>query len=114
MPHFLEKTEESFVKPRHLRLLVDQDLVNAVQAQLCSPSLSDWVEYWSRAVQKALTCPTLGYQESSNLNVNQITDAETALETILQTRLIVGFHPDREFLREEMCFACVRNSSHQP
>ena len=90
----LEKVKP-FTKPRHLRLLVDQDLVDAVQAYLATQSTENWEQYWTRASHKALQCQTLGYEESSSLCVNQITDAAIALKTILETRLVIAFHPDQ-------------------
>ena len=87
---------ECFVKPRHFRLLIDQDLVSAVRVYLETKSMPDWEQYWSRALIKAAKCQTLGYEESSSsLSVNQIADAMEALDTILKTRLVVGFHPDQ-------------------
>lgn len=86
---------QKFSKPRHLRLLLDQDLVNAVSEYLASESWESWKLFWSRASEKALERQTLGYEESADCSVNQVNDAVVALNTILQTRLIVGFHPDQ-------------------
>ena len=84
-----------FVKPRHLRMLVDQALVGAVEEYLSTKSTSDWMEYWSKASAMALGSQTLGYAECRSTSVNQIIDGVAALDTILRTRLIIGFHPDQ-------------------
>lgn len=89
------KNVESFTKPRHLRLLVNPELVEAVQAYLATQSTVRWARYWTRASNKALQYQTLGYEESFSLSVNQITDSAIALKTILETRLVIAFHPDQ-------------------
>ena len=89
------KDTETFAKPRHLRLLVDQDLVNAVAEYLRTKSMEDWKKYWLRASEKALQTQTLGYEEPSDSSVNQIIDPTLALHIILDIRLVIAFHPDQ-------------------
>lgn len=93
IPH-LEGLPE-FSKPRHLRVLVDQALVDAIAEYLETQSTTRWAFFWSNASEKALTCETLGYKEPSSTNVNQVIGAAAALKIILETRLVVGFHPDQ-------------------
>lgn len=87
------KDKKTFFRPRHLRTLVDQDLVNAVTEYQRTQSLGDWKRFWSTASAKTALC---GDDEASDTtSANQITDPVFALQTILNIRLILGFHPDQ-------------------
>lgn len=86
---------ETFAKPRHLRLLIDQNLVDAIASYLETKSMENWKRYWLEASEKAMQARTLGYDEGTVSSVNQITDATHSLETILDVRLVIAFHPDQ-------------------
>lgn len=88
--------KDTFQTPQHLRILMDQDLVDAVRAVRTNPADHDsWDEYWARATRKGRETQTLGYQEDISLSENEIAGATSALNMILSTRLVVGFHPDQ-------------------
>jgi hypothetical protein len=98
--------KETFASPQHLRILVDQDLVDAVREVRAYQSttntvdklerMKQWHAYWQNALHKGRQVqPSLGYQQDLDLAENQITDAQVALDTILRTTLVVGFHPDQ-------------------
>jgi hypothetical protein len=103
LPKLNEKNNE-FVEPRHLRLLVDQHLVDAIRKVMPHRNAiqqfgdgSDWARYWHEALQRGQDAQTLGYKEQScpNQPNNQLKEAKEALQTIMNARLIVGFHPDQ-------------------
>ena len=87
--------KERFETPRHLRILVDDSLVNAVRYYLDSRCDKAWEQYWNDALQRASAAQPLGYREDdSRTSERQITDPKRALGVILSLRLIIGFHPD--------------------
>jgi len=94
---------EEFVEPRHMRVLVDQELVEAVRSAKASRDLEKWRRFWTRAIQRGKEGLPLKYKhqpsptngEHQRSDVATITCAERALDTILSTRLVVGFHPDQ-------------------
>uniref|UniRef100_A0A7S0KY39 Uncharacterized protein n=1 Tax=Asterionellopsis glacialis TaxID=33640 RepID=A0A7S0KY39_9STRA len=99
----LSKKNGSFQVPRHLRLFVDSELVDAVRETLESNSttknhnnmdMTKWQVYWSRSITRGKQATTLGYQESGH-SPSQISDSLVAWQTIRSLRLIVGFHPDQ-------------------
>jgi hypothetical protein len=92
---------ETFKTPRHLRLLVNQDLVDALSNYLETRSLTTWTCFWAHATERAERATPLGYVEDESPSADDasavhcpISHAQVALETILQTKLIAGFHPD--------------------
>lgn len=95
----LPKLEEkdSFASPRHLRILVDNELVSAVRQNLDSRDDDSWIEYWKDALERASGAQPLGYREENDAATEkrQITDAMQALNVILWLKLIIGFHPDQ-------------------
>ena len=96
--------------PAHLRIFVDSELIDTLRTVL-KPQLKQqdpttvWTKYWNNAVQRSegFVTPTgkndvvsLEDHSSSNASsANIIMDADRALEAILQTRLVLGFHPDQ-------------------
>jgi hypothetical protein len=92
----IPKLEEknAFAKPKHLRILVNQELVDAVRSARRGGD-QQWDEFWVKATQKGEETHTQGYKEDFTFSENQIVDPAEALETILNARLIVGFHPDQ-------------------
>jgi hypothetical protein len=85
---------ETFKTPRHLRLLVNQDLVDALSNYLETRSITDWTCFWTQATERAARATPLGYAEGESSSAGTISQAQAALETILQAKLIAGFHPD--------------------
>jgi hypothetical protein len=81
--------------PRHIRALVDEDLVRALKKFQATNEDDDWIQYWNTATVKAQEIQTLGYGEPTDMTSNQIVHSLDALKTILSAKLIVGFHPDQ-------------------
>ena len=104
-----EQRKLSFESPRHLRILIDQDLVAAVKSYQQTSNREDWIEYWNHAAIVALQASSPQYKHQNldrsttkattnndtKQQRNQITDAIQALETIMSIKLIAGFHPDQ-------------------
>jgi hypothetical protein len=79
-----------------MRILFNAELVEAIHQYRSTRNMAHWIEFWDNAQCKGLHAQTLGYKEEENPPMeNQITIAEKALDVILRTRLIVGFHPDQ-------------------
>jgi hypothetical protein len=98
LPSLQEKLDQdgSFDSPGHLRILVDEELVEAVRRYRVTQNLLDWNTFWNDAQRKGMQAQTLGYKEEEVPPMkNEIAIAEQALDVILRTRLIVGFHPDQ-------------------
>lgn len=96
LPHL--EGREKFDSPRHLRLLVDEDLVAAIRDHKTNrEDMSRWENYWTRATQRAAEAQPLGYKEETTLDgeSSTIQEASEALQTILSTKLVLGFHPDQ-------------------
>lgn len=95
----LEKIPATFRRTHHLRLLLDNYLVEAIQDFQITKSKAAWSQFWSDAMARARRAQTLGYVEKNTdddeFSCAVIDDADEALETILSARLIVGFHPDQ-------------------
>jgi hypothetical protein len=87
--------KDCFQPPRHVRILVDTFLVDAVRHYLEHKNDNDWIEYWKDASERAMVAQPLGYREEDLLAETQITNAVQALDVILSLRLIIGFHPDQ-------------------
>ena len=86
----------TFSSPRHMRILVDDNLVNAVSSFKREPDrLDDWARYWRTATEIARESQLLGYKEDEGVTDQQIQEAKEALKSILSAKLIVGFHPDQ-------------------
>lgn len=87
----------SFKSPRHLRLLVDQELVKAIREHKNNGNVLLWEEYWEKATKRALDAQPLGYKEISADDPENptIQHASEALHILLSTQLVLGFHPDQ-------------------
>jgi hypothetical protein len=108
----LERKEYQIHTPEHLRIFVDQKLAEAINAIVKKlPGCSEhWQAYWEDAINK-----TIGFITPSGKNDfsiervdvadNSITDSEMALDVILRTKLIVGYHPDQA---TDDCFHLAR------
>mmetsp|Transcript_32779 Transcript_32779/g.47445 ORF Transcript_32779/g.47445 Transcript_32779/m.47445 type:complete len:332 (-) Transcript_32779:165-1160(-) len=93
-----------FKKPQHLRLLVDNQLVHAMQRQgtdkantkNSTTSPSSWCEYFDDASRRAREAMPLGYRELEDDNQGGALDeAGEVLRTLQSVKLVVGFHPDQ-------------------
>jgi hypothetical protein len=81
-----------------MRILFNAEFVEAIHQYRSTRNMAGWKDFWDDAQQKGLQAQTLGYKEEKIPAMNwsnQITIAEKALDVILRTRLIVGFHPDQ-------------------
>lgn len=110
----LQAKNYKYQSPAHLRIFVDQELVDAIQSVLdkVTDGMEKWNAYWERTSEKSsnFVTPT-GKNDISmdpttrSTNDNSITDAAKALHLILRARLIVGFHPDQA---TDFCFRLAR------
>jgi len=123
----LQAKDYRMKSPTHLRLFVDQELVETLRSVLLllqktkafgqddeitsehdsrsnnqSTSYQTvWSNYWDKAMRRSekFVTPTgkndVVSLEEHNSTTNTIQDAEQALEVLLQTRLVLGFHPDQ-------------------
>jgi hypothetical protein len=95
------ESRQVFESSRHLRILVNDDLVTAIrnikQRGSLENSMEEWKRYWVSALKKGREARPLGYAENEDaaLAKHDIIDAEVVLSTILSTKLVVGFHPDQ-------------------
>jgi hypothetical protein len=87
--------KECFQSPRHLRILVDTFLVDAVRHYLENTNENAWLEYWNDASERSLAAQPLGYREVDLLTSRQITNSMQSLDVILSLKSIIGFHPDQ-------------------
>lgn len=113
LPMFKGKEVAELQCPEHMRILVDKDLVDAVKKLVKSYKREEqddsvgqkWEEYWSQAQLKGKEATPLGYKEQEEKDScpcdrkdgrgGPIVSAKDAIETILEAKLIVGFHPDQ-------------------
>jgi hypothetical protein len=108
----LEEKNFDISSPAHLRIFVNQALVDAIQKVLNKEdeSLEAWTAYWNRAFQETegFVTPTGTNDFSIEPEVeatNAISDAKAALEKILKAKLVVGFHPDQA---TDYCFLLAK------
>jgi hypothetical protein len=89
--------KENFPSSRHLRILVDADLVSAIRSFRRGEAngMDKWKIYWNEALKRGRDAQPLGYREDETCSEGKITDAKDVLDTILSAKLIVGFHPDQ-------------------
>ena len=105
MPKILASNKASFSPPRHLRILLDDDLVEAIRSYRESSLMNNgnentnriegFSDYFKHALERGRNATTLGYREAETISDEEITDASIALSTILKAKLVVGFHPDQ-------------------
>jgi hypothetical protein len=84
-----------FQKPRHFRLFVDTELVQAVKAYKENLDEEKWSVYWKKATNRAKDAQPLGYQEASCNESATVLEGNEALLLLLATKLVLGFHPDQ-------------------
>jgi hypothetical protein len=91
------EAKENLLSSRHLRILVDEDLVCAIRSFSRGEAngIETWTLFWNGALEKGLGAQPLGHREDETRSDGEITDAKDALGTILSAKLIVGFHPDQ-------------------
>ncbi len=109
----LEQNGYRMESPGHLRIFVDDELVQTLRSIMTkkgtgpttnSDSFHDdeWDRYWTKATQRTIhhinpsgkNDFSIDDQASSSSH-NTITHAATALQYICQAKLIVGYHPDQ-------------------
>ena len=113
LPKFDGKELSELQSPQHMRILVDKDLVEAVkrykqEENSGGDANESWGQYWSQAQAKGKEATPLGYKEEEEEEVacgstqnpkktksGPITSAVNAIKTILETKFVVGFHPDQ-------------------
>mmetsp|Transcript_4527 Transcript_4527/g.12620 ORF Transcript_4527/g.12620 Transcript_4527/m.12620 type:complete len:240 (+) Transcript_4527:660-1379(+) len=96
-------SEGGFKNPNHLRIYVDSELVEAVAASLSelgkggdvltSPAM--WTSYWEKATSLAEAAKPLCHREAEHDTSGRISDSVSALRALLETKIVVGFHPDQ-------------------
>jgi hypothetical protein len=89
--------QEPYRQPQHLRILVNHDLVQALRAYRTTKSMSQWVAYWGEALQiarRSRQSPSSARDGQEDVASTLIDSAQKALEILLTTTLVVGFHPD--------------------
>ena len=91
----LIEDKERFTEPKHMRILVDEDLVTAVRNFRQTEDGKEWTNYWTKSCEKGAAVQPLGYMETHQESEGYITEATEALGMILNADLIVGFHPDQ-------------------
>jgi hypothetical protein len=92
MPHLTEKVD--FMLPQHVPICLDQELVDKIRKIVYQQedAHQEWQIYWNDKIRHHL----LDIDRTTILTTNTaIIDAENALQTILGTALVVGFHPDQ-------------------
>jgi hypothetical protein len=89
--------KENYPSSRHLRILVDKDLVSAIRSFRRGEAngMGKWTLFWNEALKKGRDAQPLGYREDETCTEETIADAKDALGTIISAKLIVGFHPDQ-------------------
>ena len=115
LPRFDGKELSELQSPQHMRILVDKDLVEAVKRYKQEENRGgdadeSWGQYWSQAQAKGKEATPLGYKEEEEEEVayansstkdpkktksGPITSAADAIKTIVEAKLVVGFHPDQ-------------------
>jgi hypothetical protein len=92
MPQLTGK--EEFTLPQHLPLSLDQEMVDKIRSIVDQKedACKEWQIFWKDKIKRQ-QCQTDG---TAHLNTNTaIIDASNALQIILGTALVVGFHPDQ-------------------
>jgi hypothetical protein len=114
----LDRLPSKLRTPRHLRILVDQKLIEALSRHKATGSVEEWDEYFFKAVsigstaqplmgqasrakrstfscEPSLNATTEPFNDSKRDTGTSIQDAREALAVLLKVRLVVGFHPDQ-------------------
>jgi hypothetical protein len=91
----IDKLQEPYHRPQHLRLLVNDDLVEALRNYLSTKDTRGWANFWHEALERARDAQPLGYREQEMEESTTILDAQEGLESLLNTKLAIGFHPDQ-------------------
>lgn len=120
----LGRLPASLHRPRHLRVLVNEDLVGALSSYIASGDFEKWSSFFRRALAigtrshplfgSSTQSMTLGdtnqpagtahsdFVKNDDPNCSSsVRDAQEALSLLLNVRLVVGFHPDQAV---DFCF----------
>ena len=94
-----KKKNTPYRSPLHLRLLVNNDLVQAVRDYLengkHNNNMEAWRDFWKRAMDKTAHETGVPSAQEEESTTTTMLDADCALQLLLQTNLVVGFHPDQ-------------------
>ena len=87
--------KDEFVTPPHLDVCLDQEFVQRIRCVVGKEGNADeeWSEFWSSRLREREGKNSKG--NSQQRADTAITEADTALQTILDIELVVGFHPDQ-------------------
>ena len=92
-------SSEDIIMPQHLRMLVDDLLLEAVSKFLQSNNYEQWrTFFYSSSTRAKQSVPIKERRQlctDLTLSSYPILDADIALDKILKSRLIIGFHPDQ-------------------
>lgn len=95
LARLVQHLQEPYQRPKHLRLLVNNGLIEALRAYLDSKDELQWAAYWRLALEEARQSQPLGYFENEIESSATIVDPQEGLTALLDTTLVVGFHPDQ-------------------
>lgn len=91
----VQNLQEPYLQPKHLRLLLNNDLIKALRNYLFSKDMSRWAAYWTMALEGARQSQPIGHQENKIEGSTAILLPQEGLKLLLDTKLVVGFHPDQ-------------------
>ena len=112
LPRLMDRCDGNLSSPLHLRMHVDNDLVDALR-KVCSNTHSKeeeeeeeedkimiWIEYWQKEKHRIESNTTVyggtaPQTKTHNYRPQQVTDARTALNIFKSLDYISGFHPDQ-------------------
>lgn len=111
----LEQKDYHTESPLHIRIFVDEELVHVLRSIVVdhTPNGNElWEQYWARATQRTMDHITPSGKNDFSIDrvtvsedSNNITHSQTALQYILQAKLIVGYHPDQA---TDACFTLAQ------
>ena len=111
----LEEKDYHMESPLHMRIFVDEELVQVLQSIWMDDTphrYEQWDIYWTKATQRTIDHITPSGKNDFSLDrvtvsesSNNITHSQTALQYILQAKLIVGYHPDQA---TDACFTLAQ------
>jgi hypothetical protein len=111
----LEQKNYHTESPFHIRIFVDEELVQVLRSIVMdNPPNRDeiWESYWTKATHRTIDHITPSGKNDFSLDrvtvsesSNTITHSQTALQYILQAKLIVGYHPDQA---TDACFTLAQ------
>jgi len=105
LPQLEGKT--TFHSPKHLRIFVNNEFVQAIQSYQQNSNEIEWNKYWNKAILHAKkgddetqvpsstsTSTTFNKDDESVMMIS-VQESNEILQLLLSTKLILGFHPDQ-------------------